>query len=92
MTLARRRAVLLGSLNFDAMRLRHLPGKLPADDIEGGIYRKNDAQLIYNVWLILTHAKEPSWWIAKLRHRRSLNEAAVALANKMEDDLGDANP
>jgi hypothetical protein len=29
------------------------------------------------------HAKEPAPWVTELRHRRPLNVAVVALANKM---------
>jgi transposase len=39
--------------------------------------------LIHGARSVLTHAKDPGPWATKLRQRRPLNVAVVALANKM---------
>ena len=52
-----------------------------------GISKRGDTYLrtllIHGARSVLTHSKEPAPWITKLRQRRPLNVAVVALANKM---------
>ncbi len=52
-----------------------------------GISKRGDTYLrtllIHGARSVLTHAKEPEPWITEIRHRRPLNVAVVALANKM---------
>ena len=51
-----------------------------------GISKRGDTYLrtllIHGARSVLMHAKEPDPWVTELRHRRPLNVAVVALANK----------
>jgi transposase len=52
-----------------------------------GISKRGDTYLrtllIHGARSVLTHANDPGLWVEKLRQRRPLNVAVVALANKM---------